>query len=220
MPSPARPRSMTRLALALSRPAAGHGAGARPARGSGSNLARPTATAAGYGTLGYGGYGLYPGFLGFGLSFHLGYGYGGRAWALAAHGGYPFYGGRGYPHGEPILKRFGNITRFPITADPAIPSMAIPTTSKASAARRRSTGRLGVRRRLASRQPCRRLRPLYRGYSLSRDLFAPYAAAAAATGSSTGPSSSASATSPAGTRSAAGLSLNSRAIGLDQRAIR
>ena len=32
----------------------------------------------GYGTLGYGGNGLDLGFYGFGLSFHLGYGYGGK----------------------------------------------------------------------------------------------------------------------------------------------
>src|SRR6516164_5664685 len=41
------------------------------------------------GTLGYGGYGLYPGFSGFGLSFHLGYGYGGYALGVGAEGGYP-----------------------------------------------------------------------------------------------------------------------------------
>jgi hypothetical protein len=54
--------------------------------------------AMGYGTLGYGGAGLYPGFYGFGLSFHLGYGYGGWGLGVGAGGGYPNYGGPGYPH--------------------------------------------------------------------------------------------------------------------------
>jgi hypothetical protein len=54
------------------------------------------------GTLGYGGLGLYPGFYGFGLSFHPGYGYGGYGLGVGAEGGYPFYGGPGY--------RIGSIT--------------------------------------------------------------------------------------------------------------
>src|SRR5262249_23594003 len=49
----------------------------------------------GYGTLGYGGYGMYSGYYGFGLSFHLGYGYGGRAFGTGAEGGFPYYGGIG-----------------------------------------------------------------------------------------------------------------------------
>jgi hypothetical protein len=52
----------------------------------------------GYGTLGYGAAGLYPGFYGFGLSFHLGYGYGGFGRGVGAGGGYPCYGGPGYPY--------------------------------------------------------------------------------------------------------------------------
>jgi hypothetical protein len=51
----------------------------------------------GYGTSGYGGYGLSSGFYGFGLSFHLGYGYGGCGFGTGADGGYPYYGGIGYP---------------------------------------------------------------------------------------------------------------------------
>jgi hypothetical protein len=47
--------------------------------------------------LGYGPPGLHPGFYGFGLSFHPGYGYGGNALGVGAYGGYPCYGGPGYP---------------------------------------------------------------------------------------------------------------------------
>lgn len=49
------------------------------------------------GTLSYGPPGLHPGFNGFGLSFHPGYGYGGNALGTGAVGGYPCYGGPGYP---------------------------------------------------------------------------------------------------------------------------
>ena len=48
------------------------------------------------GELGYGPPGLHPGFYGFGLSFHPGYGYGGNALGVGAYGGYPHYGGPGY----------------------------------------------------------------------------------------------------------------------------
>src|SRR5207248_44563 len=53
----------------------------------------------GPGALGWGGPGLYPGFYGFGLSFHRGYGYGGSGLGVGAGGGYPYYGGPGYPCG-------------------------------------------------------------------------------------------------------------------------
>ena len=39
------------------------------------------------GTLGYGPPGLHPGYYGFGLSFHRGYGYGGNALGVGAEGG-------------------------------------------------------------------------------------------------------------------------------------
>ena len=65
------------------------------------------------GTLGYGPPGLYPGYYGFGLSFHRGYGYGGSALGVGAEGGYPYYGGPGYPHTWPCLNRFCGITPFP-----------------------------------------------------------------------------------------------------------
>ncbi len=76
----------------------------------------------GYGTLSYGGPGLYPGFQGFGLGYHLGYGYGGQALGVGADGGYPFYGGLGYPHPWPRLRRFGGITPFPYYGGPGFPS--------------------------------------------------------------------------------------------------
>src|SRR4051794_24902900 len=66
----------------------------------------------GCGTLGYGPPGLHPGFQGFGLGYHPGYGYGGDALGVGAEGGYPFYGGPGYPHPSPRLQRFGGINPF------------------------------------------------------------------------------------------------------------
>jgi len=65
------------------------------------------------GTLGYGPPGPHPGFQGFGLGYHLGYGYGGHALGVGSEGGYPFYGGPGYPRCEPRLRRIGGITPFP-----------------------------------------------------------------------------------------------------------
>jgi PDZ domain len=74
------------------------------------------------GTLGYGPPGLFPGFQGFGLGYHLGYGYGGDALGVGAEGGYPFYGGPGYPHPEPVLRRFGGIVPFAHFAGPGYPT--------------------------------------------------------------------------------------------------
>ena len=50
-----------------------------------------------HGPLGYGPPGEHPGFYGFGLSFHPGYGYGGNGLGVGIDGGYPCYGGPGYP---------------------------------------------------------------------------------------------------------------------------
>jgi hypothetical protein len=57
------------------------------------------------GTLGYGPPGLHPGFYGFGLAFHPGYGYGGNGLGVGTQGGSPCYGGPGYPfrYGYPIF---------------------------------------------------------------------------------------------------------------------
>jgi hypothetical protein len=59
------------------------------------------------GTLGWAEYGLYPGLYGFSLRWHMGYGYGLYALGVGADGGYPFYAGPGYPHEPPHLNRCG-----------------------------------------------------------------------------------------------------------------
>lgn len=78
------------------------------------------------GTLGYGPPGLHPGFQGFGLGFHRGYGYGGAALGPGAEGGLPFYGGPGYPHPAPALRRIGGINPFPHFAGPGGPTPEQP----------------------------------------------------------------------------------------------
>jgi hypothetical protein len=66
--------------------------------------------------------GVAPGFQGFGIGYHLGHGYGGNAGGVGADGGYPFYGGPGYPHSWPCLRRFGGIVPFPYYGGPGGPS--------------------------------------------------------------------------------------------------
>ncbi len=80
----------------------------------------------GVGTLGYGPPGPQPGWQGFGLGYHLGYGYGGDALGPGAEGGYPFYGGPGYPHPAPCLKRFGHTEMFPYFGGPGHPTPENP----------------------------------------------------------------------------------------------
>ena len=75
-----------------------------------------------FGTLGYGPPGLHPGEQGFGLGYHLGYGYGGNTLGVGADGGYPFYGGPGYPHPNPQLQRIGGIVPFPYFGGPGCPT--------------------------------------------------------------------------------------------------
>jgi hypothetical protein len=70
--------------------------------------------------------GLSPGFQGFGLGYHLGYGYGGDAQGVGATGGYPFYGGPGYCHPWPRLRRLGSITPFPYYGGPGYPTPEHP----------------------------------------------------------------------------------------------
>jgi hypothetical protein len=62
--------------------------------------------------LSYGGDRLYPGYYGFGLAYHPGYGYGGSALGTGIFGGYPFYGGPGYPHEPPPLRRCRHLLPF------------------------------------------------------------------------------------------------------------
>lgn len=75
----------------------------------------------GYGTLGWAPYGLYPGLYGFSLRWHPGYGYGLYALGVGADGGYPFYGGIGYPHEPPTLRRFGPARPFAYYGGPDYP---------------------------------------------------------------------------------------------------
>ncbi len=62
-----------------------------------STVAPPSHAVLTMGTLSYGPPGLHPGFYGFGLSYHPGYGYGGNGLGVGTCGGNPFYGGPGYP---------------------------------------------------------------------------------------------------------------------------
>lgn len=75
----------------------------------------------GYGTLGWAEYGVYPGLYGFSLRWHPGYGYGLYALGVGANGGYPFYGGPGYPHEPPHLNRFGPTEPFGYFGGPEYP---------------------------------------------------------------------------------------------------
>jgi len=138
---------------------------------------------------GYEGDGPYPGFLGFGLSYHLGYGYGGYGLGVGNHGGYPYYGGRGYPHGEPCLQRFGKISRLPYYGGPGYSHDGHSNYFE-------GIGPLVVDRPVATVGENNDLShvsdygPFTGALPYPESLFAPYAAEAAGTGSSTGASSS------------------------------
>ena len=58
---------------------------------------------------------------GFPLKYHSVYGYGGRGLGVGVFGGYPFYGGPGYPFLEPNLNRFAKNTPFPFNGGPGYP---------------------------------------------------------------------------------------------------
>jgi hypothetical protein len=137
----------------------------------------------GYGTLGYGGPGLYPGFPGFGLSYHPGYGYGGSGLGVGAFGGYPYYGGPGYPHDEPRLRRFGKIAPFPYYGGPGYPCYGAPNFFQ-------GVGPLVVDRPVAIEGGGRRdlgyagdYGPFTGALPYPESFFAPYTAEAGATGS-------------------------------------
>jgi hypothetical protein len=75
------------------------------------------------------------GFQGFGLGYHLGYGFGGKelgfghgpyAMGVGAEGGYPNYGGPGYPHPAPFLSRKLPIVPFCHFAGPGYPTPENP----------------------------------------------------------------------------------------------
>jgi hypothetical protein len=76
----------------------------------------------GSGTLGWAEYGPYPGLYGFSLRWHPGYGYGRYALGVGADGGYPFYGGPGYPHEPPHLRRFGPTEPYAYCGGPGYPN--------------------------------------------------------------------------------------------------
>jgi hypothetical protein len=65
-------------------------------------------------------------FQGFGLGYHLGYGYGGSALGVGPDGGYPYYAGPGYPHPWPCLNRGCGITPFPYYGGPGFPTPEQP----------------------------------------------------------------------------------------------
>ncbi len=65
-------------------------------------------------------------FNGFGLGYHMGFGYGGAALGVNPNGGYPFYGGPGYPACDPVLRRFGPITPFPYHGGTGFPTAGHP----------------------------------------------------------------------------------------------
>jgi hypothetical protein len=135
-----------------------------------------------YGTLGSGGSGLDPRFYGFGLSYHLGYGYGGSGLGVGANGGYPYYGGPGYPHPWPRLRRFCGISPFLFDGGPGYPSQDHPNYFG-------EIGQLVVDREVAIESDIPELGST-RDYGCftgaipyPETFFAPYATAAAASGS-------------------------------------
>ena len=78
------------------------------------------------GTLGYGPPGVFPGYPGFLLALHPGYGFGGYSLGTMAEGGYPHYAGPGYPHATPPLKRLGRIIPSTFFAGPGGPTPTCP----------------------------------------------------------------------------------------------
>ena len=126
----------------------------------------------------------YQGYQGFGLSFHPGYGYGGNALGVGAFGGYPIYAGPGYPHPLPQhLRSCGIIpvfyyggpsdpsARYPLFFEPVGPLVA--DVDVVTLSNRNALGYTSDFGRFTGTLP------------YPETLFAPYASAAAATGSST-----------------------------------
>lgn len=74
----------------------------------------------------YGTMGVFPYYQGFGLGYHLGFGYGDNAIGVGPNGGYPFYAGPGYPHASPRLRRFGHLVPFAYYGGPGGPSPEHP----------------------------------------------------------------------------------------------
>ncbi|MFO0893075.1 MAG: hypothetical protein U0790_28550 [Isosphaeraceae bacterium] len=110
--------------IAACRPAHAGGEASPPCRACGR--VHPPRGVDSLGTLGYGPPGVHPGFQGFGLGYHPGYGYGGDALGVGAEGGYPFYGGPGYPHPAPCLRRLKKIVPFAYYGGPGGPDPLHP----------------------------------------------------------------------------------------------
>ncbi len=94
---------------------------------------RHTRTNGNFGTLGYGAAGLYPGFQGFGLGYHLGYGYGGDALGVGAEGDTPSTGALAIPTPRRRSAESVESILSPITWAQVIPPPTIPTITEASA---------------------------------------------------------------------------------------
>src|SRR5271157_4136263 len=115
-------------------------------------------------------------------------GYGGDGLGVGSHGGYPYYGGRGYPHGEPCLQRFGKISRLPYYGGPGYSHDGHSNYFE-------GIGPLVVDRPVVIVGENNDLShvsgygPFTGTLPYPESLFAPYAAEAAGTGSSTGASS-------------------------------
>jgi hypothetical protein len=136
------------------------------------------------GSAGCGSHGLYPGGYGFPLKYHPGYGYGGRGLGVGTLGGYPYYGGPGYPQPDPPLNRCGRILPFVYQGGPGYPLSF------------EHVGPLVVRPPVAivvPRPESFPVGPEESGYGpfagalpYPESFFAPYTAAASATGSGAG----------------------------------
>ena len=135
-----------------------------------------------------------PGFQGFGLAYHPGYGYGGHSLGVGADGGYPCYGGPGYPHPAPPLRRLGRLLPYSyyggrdggshyfdavgqLVVDPSVVTPGIDPRNPVP------SGDYG---------------PFTGAFPYPASYFAPYSAAAAGTGSSDGPTAPANSTRPTG----------------------
>ena len=146
----------------------------------------------GYGTLGWAEYGLYPGLYGFSLRWHRGYGYGRYALGAGADGGYPFYGGPGYPHEPPRLNRCRPDAPFTYFGGPGYPIYGWSNFYQGiggldvtkPVVRIGEPGDLGYVGEYGERNPGADFGSFTGAIPYPETRFAPYAAAAAATGSS------------------------------------
>lgn len=131
---------------------------------------------------GWGHSGAPSGFQGFGLKYHPGYGYGGAALGVGHAGGYPYYGGPGYPHCEPKLNRCGKIEPFAYYGGPGYPTPGHPNYFG-------MTGPLAVKEPVVTSGRGRSdldYGPFTGTLPYPDWYFAPFTAASATTGSSSG----------------------------------